>query len=232
MLYSTAQQLKQAKFNNSNQYATTSFVQDALGNISNATTITAASTTLTIAQAGQAFLFSTASASVILPAASGVTAGGTYKLHTSAGFTLSVTGGGAMQAGNASVTSLSVPAGTEALVVSTGSVWWVFGTSVIANSAMYTGSKTVNGWRKTPDGFIEQWGGITITNTSEITVTLPVPFPNGALNYQLSTGTDAKDWPGPFGIRPGTDPKTQIIVKLTTAVASPNLSFFWKVIGY
>lgn len=106
------------------------WVSDSPGSYTNASTVTASSTTLTSAQVGQAFLFTTAASTVALPAASGVSAGGTYKLHTSAGFTLSVTGGGAMQAGNASVTSLSVPAGTEALAVSTGTAWWVFGTGV------------------------------------------------------------------------------------------------------
>lgn len=98
------------------------------GSFKNATAVTASSTTLTAAQVGQAFLFTTAASTVALPAASSVTAGGAYKLHTSVGFTLSVTGGGAMQAGNSSVTSLYVPAGTEVLAVSTGVAWWVFGT--------------------------------------------------------------------------------------------------------
>lgn len=134
MLYSTSHQLKQPKFDNSNQYATTSFVQDALGSFSSATAITALSTTLTAAQIGGSFLFSTAGATVALPTPSGVPAGSAYKLHTSLGFTLSVTGGANIQAGSSLVTSLSVPAGTEVLAVSSGSIWWVFGTALIPSS--------------------------------------------------------------------------------------------------
>jgi hypothetical protein len=104
------------------------WISDSAGSYANATTVTASSTTLTPAQAGQAFLFTATASTVALPAASGIASGGAYKLHTSAGFTLSVSGGGAMQAGNASVTSLLVPAGTEVLAVSTGAAWWVFGT--------------------------------------------------------------------------------------------------------
>ncbi|MGL4756289.1 MAG: hypothetical protein ACRCXB_28380 [Aeromonadaceae bacterium] len=110
------------------------WVSDSPGGYVNATTITASSTALSSTQVGQAFLFTTAASTVALPAASSVAAGGAYKLHTSAGFTLSVTGGGAMQSGNASVTSLSVPAGTEVLAVSTGAAWWVFGTGQTMSS--------------------------------------------------------------------------------------------------
>lgn len=35
-----------------------------------------------------------------------------------------------------------------------------------------------SGWRKTPDGYIEQWG-ITPTSTTDIAITFPIPFPTG-----------------------------------------------------
>lgn len=106
------------------------WISDSAGNYTNATVVTSSSTSLTALQSGQAFLFTTAGSSVVLPVSSSVIAGEIYKLHTSAGFTLSVAGGGAMQAGNASVTSLTILAGTEVLAVSSGSAWWVFGTGV------------------------------------------------------------------------------------------------------
>lgn len=118
------------------------WASDSPGSYANASIVTASSTTLTVAQAGQAFLFTTAASTVALPAASGVAAGGAYKLHTSAGLTLSVIGGGAMQAGSTSTTTLTVPAGTEVLAISSGSAWWVFGTGqTLSNLGL------VGGWR-------------------------------------------------------------------------------------
>lgn len=159
------------------------WISDLPGCYANATTITASSAALSSTQVGQAFLFTTAASAVALPAASSVAAGGAYKLHTSAGFTLSVTGGGAMQAGNVSVTSTPVPAGAEVLAVSTGSAWWVFGTGALANSSDFAGLKATNGWRQLPGGFIEQWGTTTpISDNLSLVVTLPIQFPTGCAN--------------------------------------------------
>lgn len=105
------------------------WISDVVGNYAGAAVITASSTTLTSTQAGQAFLFSTASSTCQLPAASSVPGGGTFKIETSAGLTLSVTGGSAFQAGSSSVTSLTMPAGTECTAISTGASWWVFGSA-------------------------------------------------------------------------------------------------------
>lgn len=46
------------------------------------------------------------------------------------------------------------------------------------------------GWRRTPDGFIEQWGVSTAANSSGIaTITFPIPFPNSCETLQLTEGT-------------------------------------------
>lgn len=45
-------------------------------------------------------------------------------------------------------------------------------------SAWQTGGNTLTGWRKTPDGYIEQWGVSAATATS-VDITFPIPFPQG-----------------------------------------------------
>lgn len=97
------------------------------GQFSSAAVVSASSTSLTADQVGQAFLFTTASSAVVLPAASSVTAGGAFKLNTSAGFTLSVSGGASMQWGAESATLIPVVPGADITAISTGSSWWVFG---------------------------------------------------------------------------------------------------------
>lgn len=156
------------------------------GNFGNATTISASSTSLTAAQIGQAFLFTTALSTVTLPTATGIGPGGTYKLQTSTGFTLSVTGGGAMQVGNQLVTSTNVPAGTEVLAVSNGTIWWVFGTGSLSKSASFTSSLTSNGYRYHPNGSVDQWGLTpSIGGASSLTVAFPVPFPNACYSVAI-----------------------------------------------
>lgn len=44
-----------------------------------------------------------------------------------------------------------------------------------------SGGDINNGWRKTPDGFIEQWG-VTSATSSDVVITFPIPFPVGVLS--------------------------------------------------
>lgn len=54
------------------------------------------------------------------------------------------------------------------------------GTGQIPDRSAWSGSYTTNGWRKSPDGYIEQWGLSTPT-TTDATITFPIPFPNGVV---------------------------------------------------
>lgn len=103
------------------------WVSDLAGSYAGATVITAPSTSLVASKLGQAFLFTTASSTVSLPASSSVPSGGTYRLGTSSGLTLSVTGGAVMQWGADQVTTLTIPPGSDVTAISDGALWWVFG---------------------------------------------------------------------------------------------------------
>lgn len=54
------------------------------------------------------------------------------------------------------------------------------GTGQIPDRSAWSESYTTNGWRKSPDGYIEQWGISTLT-TTDATITFPIPFPNGVV---------------------------------------------------
>ncbi len=54
------------------------------------------------------------------------------------------------------------------------------GTGQIPDRSAWSESYTTNGWRKSPDGYIEQWGITTLT-TTDATITFPIPFPNGVV---------------------------------------------------
>ncbi|MEG1111435.1 MAG: hypothetical protein RSE65_12030 [Hafnia sp.] len=48
-------------------------------------------------------------------------------------------------------------------------------------SSWVTGGSPTTGWRKTPDGYIEQWG-ITNATTTEVFVNFPIPFPTAIIS--------------------------------------------------
>lgn len=54
------------------------------------------------------------------------------------------------------------------------------GTGQIPDRSAWSESYATNGWRKSPDGYIEQWGLSTPT-TTDATITFPIPFPNGVV---------------------------------------------------
>lgn len=54
------------------------------------------------------------------------------------------------------------------------------GTGQIPDRSAWSESYTTNGWRKSPDGYIEQWG-ISTQTTTDTTITFPIPFPNRVL---------------------------------------------------
>lgn len=55
-------------------------------------------------------------------------------------------------------------------------------------SSWTSGGDVNNGWRKSPDGFIEQWGRATVTTEASITFT--IPFPN-EVHTVIATGDPA-----------------------------------------
>lgn len=64
-------------------------------------------------------------------------------------------------------------------------------------SAWQTGGNTLTGWRKTPDGYIEQWGVSAATATS-VDITFPIPFPHGIIQLtehdSATTGQSMALW--------------------------------------
>lgn len=52
------------------------------------------------------------------------------------------------------------------------------GTGQIPDMTAWGGSFSGNGWRRTPDGYIEQWG-VSAQTATDVTITFPIPFPSG-----------------------------------------------------
>lgn len=65
----------------------------------------------------------------------------------------------------------------------------IFNTELKADA--YTSSKALTGWRESPDGFIQQWGTVAVTNVAEVTkattVTFQKPFVSLCCHIDVST---------------------------------------------
>ncbi len=48
-------------------------------------------------------------------------------------------------------------------------------------SAWECGGDTTTGWRRSPDGYIEQWG-VTGATTNEVLINFPIPFPTAVIS--------------------------------------------------
>lgn len=48
-------------------------------------------------------------------------------------------------------------------------------------SSWVSGGSPTTGWRKTPDGYIEQWG-LTGATTTDVTINFPIPFPTALIS--------------------------------------------------
>ena len=97
----------------------------------------------------------------------------------------------------------------------------------IANTAFVNpgSSLTVSGFRKNPDGSIDQWG-LSPSAGNLVTISLPVPFPNKCFNV-LITPTSTTDFHAvdPTGL---VGPVTQIQLFFNTSGAQG----FWRAFGY
>lgn len=100
-------------------------------------------------------------------------------------------------------------------------------------SAWVSGSN----WRRTPDGFIEQWGQSAVANSSTgvAVATFPVPFPSECLSVQINEVTNSssgvsgvKSW----GLCADTISKTGVsgILNVTGSPATGEY-FIYRVIG-
>ncbi|HCA7080806.1 TPA: hypothetical protein MX214_003992 [Citrobacter sedlakii] len=86
-----------------------------------------------------------------------------------------------------------------------------------------TASLTTNGWHKdTSTGRIEQWGTLTGSTNSIVTVTFPIAFPNNCLNIEI---TDIWNASSMYTAASISKTKTNMVVGLATTAV------YWRAIG-
>ncbi|WP_155628892.1 gp53-like domain-containing protein [Burkholderia stagnalis] len=189
-----------AQFDNSTRLATTSFVQQSLGNMAGTYTTTT-SGTLGAAQAGkQVYVFAPGTTQTInfaeLKEGARMTV---YANYTAAGQTTLAISGPAKFVAVASVTVPTValnPGEAISLVVDGANLNIEVTTANLRYSAAFGASFAPNGYQKLPSGLIIQWGAYITSASGDVSVMFPLAFQTGV--YPIVTGVNLSGGQGGF----------------------------------
>lgn len=181
-----------AQFDNSRRYASTAFVQRALGNL--AGRMNAATTsTLSPSAAGNAIYLGIAAAhTVTLPLSTAVPAGSMIWFEGgSSANTINVQGADLIVTGLGNLTSITIAAGETVAVESNNLGQWtvIAGSGQLPYSSLFAANLGIPGWQKNPSGRIEVHGTFQASATPGAAVA--VTFPLGATNGRNLTLTPA-----------------------------------------
>ncbi|WP_460107313.1 gp53-like domain-containing protein [Pseudomonas sp. S3_H04] len=181
------------QFDGGRSAATSEFVQRALGSYASARGIYAA-TQLTPADVGCSIgLGGNATYTVTLPDAAAVPSGATISLHcrNSAPVTVASKTGAQISPQGAYLASIVLNNGESANFVRESGVWVVYGTAALKYSVNYAAQFATAGYQKFPSGLILQWVTGGSDANGNMTVSLPIRFPNAVLGGVANEGYPA-----------------------------------------
>lgn len=180
------------QLDNSSKYATTGFVQRALGNRQNLNGINA-NYTAVAADVGKVIAANVTGLTLTLPLSTSLPAGsviGSYANIPSGTMAFAVQGSDKLNVGGSGqlLTTASIYYGESCDWVTDGAGnWYAVGRSAfLGNTGSFLNVKGTSGYQKLPSGIIMQWGTGTTTTGGPATFTYPIPFPTGVMT---SVGT-------------------------------------------
>ena len=171
------------QFDNDNSIATTAFVQRAAGNFQDVYPITTTPVSLSAADVGKVLNCYGSASSVTLPNGAGINRGSAFVVYTSKEVIFNAYSGNAIVAypgAGGTVTSVTIPANTTAVLFWTGGAWNV------AVHGAGTSNQSTNGYQKLPSGLLIQWGTFLASASADVAVTFPVAFPNAVLSLAMT----------------------------------------------
>jgi len=179
-----------ALFDNTHRTATTEFVQRAIGSYNGITGISSA-TTLTATQAGQPIMCYSG-ATIVLPviSKSGIISGTMYHLCATTTTGVSTSGESITYGSGGAISSFTLYAGEDAILVTNGASWYLVGGSAASRlGPRQTASKATSGYQALPSGVIIQWGKSYAPDDSYTAITFPATFPNACWSVTTTPET-------------------------------------------
>ncbi|MCY9814478.1 gp53-like domain-containing protein [Aeromonas caviae] len=171
------------QFANDKKFATTEFVQRALGNISGGLVI-AAATTLAASDVGKYIRCGGSTYTVTLPKTSDVPEGATLFICGSQGTTADVAtiatqGTDRIETGSGALPSVSLRQSSTLMLIKHAGQWVMFDEARLPYSQMFQRSLSANGYQKLPGGLIIQWAHPILSPAGTIkTFSFPIAFPS------------------------------------------------------
>ncbi|QHC94295.1 MULTISPECIES: gp53-like domain-containing protein [unclassified Pseudomonas] len=230
------------QFDGGRSAATSEFVQRALGSYASARGIYAA-TQLTPVDVGCSIgLGGNATYTVTLPDAAAVPSGATISLHcrNSAPVTVTSKTGAQISPQGAYLASIVMNNGESANFVRESGVWVVYGTAALKYSTNYAAQFATSGYQKFPSGLIVQWVTGGSDANGNMTVSLPIRFPNAVLGGIANEGNPA-GWSASnvtvWAFDGGSSTTTTVVARVRSVLASsvkadPGISGRILVWGY
>jgi hypothetical protein len=204
------------QFDNTNQIATTSFVQRALGNFANVVSYSATATQPITDIGCVVKLTGTSNFTLTLPSTTGLPIGASI-VYENTGTGIITLSGNFYTLGTGTSSSIAIGFSQSIQAVWDGSNW-----NIIGGFGGY--SFASSGYQRLPSGLIIQWGSSNVPASSSVTVTLPIAFPNS--NY-ITLATDIGSSSYSYGAN-GSGLSQIIIYK---ASANPGTAY-WITIGH
>lgn len=227
------------QFANDKKFATTEFVQRALGNKSKFLNLTV-STTLTALDVGSEVWCSGVNLTFTLPPVSTVPVGSMlyfYGNGANTGCTLARQGADYIRNGSAgALTSLFVGKNSRVALCAAGDSWYaVEGSTSLAGSTEFAAQRSAVGYQKLPGGLILQWGAAN-PSAGIANVTFPVAF--SARPFYVGFGYREISVPSALQSIVLNDPlltptsmQTKSLLTAGSGMGTSSSAFFWYAIG-
>jgi hypothetical protein len=224
-----------AQFDVSAALASTSFVQQSLGNLRGSLSISPGPLTLGPAHWGRRLELQIGAA-LTLPLASSVPEGTSVIISTNQGAsTITTTGGNILAFNNTGVAvPYTISNGATFMLINDGGVWRAtLGSEELRTSSLFSASLTGGtGYQKLPSGLIMQWG---LTNPSsgsaDVLTGFPIAFPNAVRFINIFVGSVGTPYIATMGSLSTTNFGSSVWVTNTGARTAASVCYYLA-IGY
>lgn len=93
-----------------------------------------------------------------------------------------------------------------------------------------------NGYQRHPSGLIDQWGTVSVQDNAELTILLPIVFPNAIFGAGVSVANSAQAGAAEFsiaGVRKNGSSLNSILVNANSGPTTSVIpTIYWRVWGY